>query len=53
VVRTGKEMNKENYEKTLNNIENSSKIAAWTVFVTTPLGAYKVGLFKLIGDMER
>jgi len=52
-VRTGDEMNEDNYEKTLTLIKNSTKISAWTVFVTTPLGALNIGLFKLIGDMER
>ena len=52
-VRTGEEMNDENYENTLKLIQESSKISAWTVFVTTPLGAFNIGLFKLIGDMER
>jgi hypothetical protein len=52
-VRTGEEMDEKNYEETLKLIQGSSKIAAWTVFVTTPFGAHKIGLFKLSGDMER
>jgi hypothetical protein len=34
-------------------MKSSTKISTWTVFVTTPLGAFNIGLFKLIGDMER
>ncbi|TFG29051.1 MAG: hypothetical protein EU532_03985 [Promethearchaeota archaeon] len=52
-IRIGDEMNKNNYEYTLKLIQQSSKIAAWTVFVATPYGVHKIGLFKLIGDMER
>ena len=52
-VRTGEEMDEKNYEETLKLIQESSKIAAWTVFLTTPFGAHKIGLFKLSGDMER
>ncbi len=52
-LRTGEEMDEKNYEKTLEFIKNSKKISAWTVFVTTPLGAFNIGLYKLIGDMER
>ena len=47
-IRTGEEMNEDNYEKTLTLIENSTKISAWTVLVTTPLGAINIGLFRLI-----
>jgi len=52
-IRTGAEMDLINYEKTLDLIEKSSKLAMWQVFVTTPAGVYKIGLERLIKDMER
>ncbi|TFG03460.1 MAG: hypothetical protein EU539_12205 [Promethearchaeota archaeon] len=52
-VRTGEEMTEENYKDTLKLISNASKVATWIVFCTTPLGATNVGLYRLIGDMDR
>ena len=53
-IRTGTELeNESKYQETLKAIEEASKIAIWNVFVTTPAGIYKVGLKKLIEDMER
>ncbi|TFF99301.1 MAG: hypothetical protein EU541_05235 [Promethearchaeota archaeon] len=51
-VRTGVELTLEEYEKILELIKKSSKVATWTVFVTTPLGIYNIGLEKIINDME-
>ncbi|MHA1659827.1 MAG: hypothetical protein ACTSUT_12000, partial [Promethearchaeota archaeon] len=52
-VRTGADMELLNYENTLNLIQKASKIATWTVFVTTPYGVYKIGLNRIIKNMER
>ena len=52
-VRTGPEMNEEEYKNTFYLLSESSKIAAWTVFVTTPRGVYNIGLERLISDMEK
>ncbi len=52
-VRTGAQMTEEGYNHLLNLIKNASKIAAWTVFVTTPKGVYNLGLDRLITDMEK
>lgn len=51
-VRTCHEMEREEYEKVLDLITKSSQLATWNVFVTTPLTVYKIGLKKLINDME-
>jgi hypothetical protein len=52
-VRTGSQMTKEKYKDTFYLLNEASKIAAWTVFVTTPKGAYNIGLERLISDMEK
>ncbi|MFO7795620.1 MAG: hypothetical protein ACQERB_01955 [Promethearchaeati archaeon] len=52
-VRTGHEINQKKYEKVLELIKKSSKLATWNVFLTTPLAIYKIGLRKFIKDMER
>ncbi|KKL90104.1 hypothetical protein LCGC14_1908030 [marine sediment metagenome] len=51
-IRTGA-ITEENYKDVLDLINNASKIAAWTVFVTTPKGVYNIGLDRLIADMEK
>jgi len=53
IVRTAAEMENSSYEKALELLERSLKVATWNVFVTTPYGAYKVGIDRLIEDMER
>jgi len=53
VVRTGFELSPEEYEYCLTLLNNAGQIASWTVFVTTPLGTYKIGLKRLIEDMEK
>jgi hypothetical protein len=53
-VRTGHELEEGGYNETLlQDIEEASKKAIWTVFVTSSYGALVVGLDKLIKDMER
>jgi len=51
-VRTGAEMTEENYKNTFYLINEASKYAVWTVFVTTPRGVCKIGLERLKNDME-
>jgi len=51
-VRTGFELTEENYEELLELIKQSSEIANWNVFVTTPYGIYNIGIDRLIKDME-
>lgn len=51
-VRTGAEMTEENYKNTFYLINEASKFAVWTVFVTTPRGVCKIGLERLKSDME-
>lgn len=46
-------MTKEQYKNTFYLLNEASKIAAWTVFVTTPKGVYNIGLETLISDMEK
>ena len=52
-IKTGHELTDSSYRETLNLIEKASSIASWLIFVTTPAGAYKIGLDKLISDMGR
>ncbi|TFF63376.1 MAG: hypothetical protein EU521_02015, partial [Promethearchaeota archaeon] len=51
-VRTGVELTGQEYEDLLEMIKKSSEVATWTVFVTTPLGIYKIGMDRMIEDME-
>jgi len=52
-VRTGEEMTEENYKDTFYKISEASKIALWTVFVTTPSSVSNIGLQRLILDMQK
>ncbi len=52
-VRTGAQMTEEDYKDVFYSINNASKIATWTVFVTTPKGVYNIGLDRLISDMKQ
>ncbi|MFX0023246.1 MAG: hypothetical protein ACFE9S_13045 [Candidatus Hermodarchaeota archaeon] len=52
-VRTGPQMTEEEYKNTFYLLNESSKIASWTVFVTTPRGVYNIGLERLVSDMEK
>lgn len=52
IIRTGFEITLEKYQEILKILASAGEIASWTVFVTTPIGAYNIGLNKLIEDME-
>lgn len=51
IVKTGSEMEEEQYEMGIQSLKNASKIAYWRVFVTTPIGILKIGLDRIIDDM--
>jgi len=53
IVRTGPQMTPEEYKNTFYLLNEASKVAAWTVFVTTPNGVYNIGFRRLISDMEK
>ncbi len=53
IVRTGPQMTEDEYKNTFYLLNEASKIASWTVFVTTPRGVYNIGLERLISDMEK
>ncbi|MFX1588713.1 MAG: hypothetical protein ACFFC1_11200 [Promethearchaeota archaeon] len=53
LVRTGLEMTEEEYKNTFYLLNEASKVALWTVLVTTPRGVYNIGLERLISDMEK
>jgi hypothetical protein len=52
-VRTGPQMTEEEYKNTFYLLNEASKIASWTILVTTPRGVYNIGLKRLISDMEK
>ncbi|MFX0083501.1 MAG: hypothetical protein ACFE94_17275 [Candidatus Hodarchaeota archaeon] len=52
-VRTGSQMTEEEYKNTFYLLNEASKVAIWTVFVTTPRGVYNIGFERLISDMEK
>ena len=52
-VRTGGELTKGNYEHTFYQISEASKVALWTVFVTTPKGVHNIGFERLLTDMQK
>jgi len=51
-VRTGAEMTEENYKNTFYLINEASKVAVWSVFVTTPRGVCNIGYERIKSDME-
>ncbi|MFX0005546.1 MAG: hypothetical protein ACFFAV_02335 [Candidatus Hermodarchaeota archaeon] len=53
IVRTGPQMTEEKYKNTFYLLNEASKIALWTVLVTTPRGVYNIGLKRLVSDMEK
>ncbi|MHA1147214.1 MAG: hypothetical protein ACTSR8_03120 [Promethearchaeota archaeon] len=53
IVRTGTELTEENYQGSLKILQNSSKISTWLIFVTTPHGIFKIGLKRMIKDMQQ
>lgn len=50
---TGLDINSDSYLETKTLIEEAKKVANWTTFVTTPIGALKLGLRNLIFDMNQ
>ncbi|MHA1884946.1 MAG: hypothetical protein ACW96S_07840 [Promethearchaeota archaeon] len=52
-IRTGEELTEENYKNTFYQISEASKIALWTVFVTTPRAICNIGLERIISDMQK
>ena len=52
-VRTGTQMTEEEYKNTFYLLNEASKVAIWTVFVTTPRGVYNIGFERLLSDMEK
>jgi hypothetical protein len=52
-IRTGEELTEENYEHTFYLISEASKVALWTVFVTTPKGVHNIGFERLVTDMQK
>ncbi|MBD3213663.1 MAG: hypothetical protein GF311_13725 [Candidatus Lokiarchaeota archaeon] len=52
-VRTGHEIDENEYQRVLQLITKTSKYATWNVFVTTPLAVYKIGLNRMIIDMDQ
>ncbi len=53
IVRTGVEMNEESYQNTFYLLNESSKIAHWSILVTTPKGIYNIGFERIVADMEK
>ena len=49
---TGFDINSKSYSETKSLIEKAKKVANWTTFVTTPIGALKIGFRELISDMN-
>jgi len=49
---TGYDINAKSYLDTKSLIEESRKVSNWNVFITTPVGALKIGVRKLIFDMN-
>jgi hypothetical protein len=52
-VETGEELREVYGSEFLGQIQNSSRIATWTILVTTPLGVYYVGLDRLVKEMTQ
>jgi len=52
-LRTGEEMNDENYEHLFYQISDATKVALWTVFVTTPRGVCNIGFERILNDMQK
>lgn len=52
-VRTGAQLTEEEYKNTFYLLNEASKVAIWTVFVTTPRGVYNIGFERLLSDMEK
>ncbi|MFX1326130.1 MAG: hypothetical protein ACFE8N_14365 [Promethearchaeota archaeon] len=52
-IRTGEDLTLENYEHTIFLISEASKVALWTVFVTTPRGVHNIGFERLVTDLRK
>ena len=52
VVRSGVDLLEDEYEECLSILEKAKTISSWLVFVTTPYGVYRIGLNRLVNDME-
>ena len=52
-IRTGEEMNEKNYEHLFYLISEATKVALWTVFVTTPRGVCNIGFERILNDMQK
>ncbi len=50
---TGLEINANSYSEIKSLIEKAKKVANWITFVTTPIGALKIGIRKLIFEMSQ
>ena len=50
---TGLDINANSYSQVKSLIEEAKKVANWTTFVTTPIGALKTGVRKLIYEMNQ
>jgi hypothetical protein len=50
---TGLEINANSYLEIKSLIEKAKKVANWITFVTTPIGALKIGIRKLIFEMSQ
>jgi hypothetical protein len=50
---TGLDINANSYLEIKALIEEAKKVANWTTFVTTPIGALKIGVRKLIFEMSQ
>ena len=51
-VMNGVNANDESYAETKKSIKQSTKVASWNIFITTPIGVLKLGLKNLIFDMN-
>jgi hypothetical protein len=52
-VMTGLEINGNSYSEIKSLTEKAKRVANWITFVTTPIGALKIGLRKLIFEMSQ
>ncbi len=50
---TGFDVNANSYSEIKSLIEKTKKVANWITFVTTPIGALKIGIKKLIFEMSQ
>lgn len=50
---TGLDINANSYSVVKSLIEEAKKVANWTTFVTTPIGALKIGVRKLVYEMNQ